>query len=893
MATCQWRNEGRDMGRITNLIKIAFKSLLKRNRGNILFVSCVFLMLLIPTVQFNITQSVMNQVEVSHKRVFGSFTDIYYDNSNVNNARIGLSDSEFSEILPGFHYEDFGVLYTVFQQELPGSKMLRLGYADNVAKALADITLVKGAFPHNSNEVALTESVSEALGGKALGDQIQIGDSTYTISGILLDFGYLWPQSETQKDSNVGTLNALVTEQEAARISQQTAQVSRQILIVRQLGVSNTTENDSNLLRNTNNSLENSSHFQVPNEFAILMMIAMQAAVFMILILNRNRLANRVYNYYKLGLCKSDVSFIIRFELIFLGFVGAILGVAVACAISSVLLTALPIEIGQTIPRYVNVEILSKLFLAALAGLLILIFFHSRLTLRFALQENASKVDRHSRKEQKTHLFPFVIKQNTRTLFALTILITLSFCLLSFGVFYSAYFTADIAQQPVGMLPKDYDLLFAARVLPAAPSNGDNAPFYFTDTYEKMGADSSFIARLASLPQVKQVKAYKEINKMSVLLSDSQIDDYIDAQDYVLDKKYSEISQTGISDMDFFREQYGYRDHDILVGAEILTYPAEVLSSLSGSVVEGTIDLKKIASGEEIVLRVPAYRIRTLENGGIMKYSVPYKQKDAYNSTTFHVGDSIHMSGILSDEAINGPVLESKASSFYRKDFTVKVGAIIRDTNGLFSSSGSFGKTFSILTLDEALPIYGLEANYSNVSVYSKQGYSAEEVSQSVSNLSNQVPNMVLTDYQKEVQTYKIYKFMINLYVASLLIVLVITTGIILSSQLLAKTQLNMRSFSLLRINGVSFGRIVRLLISQVLLVLTVGCSLGVPASLLLFRNMGTYANFEILNQITYYFPLINFVYVFIGVVIIAVFSLIPSIAYLIKHKDNVLYDVS
>jgi len=56
-----------------------------------------------------------------------------------------------------------------------------------------------------------------------------------------------------QINNNAGAINALVSEQEAGRILRQTSRMTRQILIVQQLGVSNPIENDSNLLRNTNN----------------------------------------------------------------------------------------------------------------------------------------------------------------------------------------------------------------------------------------------------------------------------------------------------------------------------------------------------------------------------------------------------------------------------------------------------------------------------------------------------------------------------------------------------------------------------------------------------------------------------------------------------------------
>ena len=723
----------------------------------------------------------------------------------------------------------------VYQQKISETRILRVGFADVTARTLADITILEGSFPENSNEIALTEGMANALDKKALGDQVEVADSKYTISGILMDYGHLWPQSEEQRNKNIGPLNAFITEQEANRIFQQTNQLSRQILIVRQLGVSNPTENDSHLLRNTNNTLENRKSFSVPNEFAILMMIALLISVLMILMLNRKRLTTRIRNYYNLGLCKSDINIIICFELIFLGIIGSILGIVFGCGISMFVLNSLQLYSDQPIPLYINWNIISILFLSAIISIALLTFIYSKYAIAASLRENAARVDRYSKKAQKVRLLRFEVKQNRRSMFALSCLVILSFCLLSFGVFYNRYFCSDVYEQPAGMLPKDYDFLFCTRPLPSVPNNGQEIPFYFTDTYEKIGGDHDFVEQLKLLPAVERVNAYKEINKMNVLITENQIDPYIDAHDFARDKQYSMRFQTNIEDMDYFREQFGYQDQEILVGAEILTYPADILKSLEDSVVEGKINLARIASGDEIVLRVPAYKIERLDSGMVLKSPVSGEQEGAYNSTTFQVGDEIHLSGILTDELINGPVVKSQADSFYRKDIIVKVGAIIRNTDGLLSSSGSFGKAFSILSLDEALPIYGLNATYSNVSVYTKPGYSTEEISQLINGLSNQVPNMIIEDFQKEVQTYKIYKLMIDIYVTSLSLALAIATLIIMASQLLARTRLNMKNNALLRINGVSLWRIVRLWLLQVSVVVSVGCLIGVPLSLLLF----------------------------------------------------------
>ena len=148
------------MRRIATLIQIAFKSLIKKNRGNKLFFVCTILLMFIPTVLYNTTQSVVKQVECSQKMVFGNFTDIYYDSTQTYNPTLDFSEDDFNTILPGFHYESFGVLFTTYKQELSNNKVLHLGYADNEALALAEATILEGTLPKNDYEIALTQNIA-------------------------------------------------------------------------------------------------------------------------------------------------------------------------------------------------------------------------------------------------------------------------------------------------------------------------------------------------------------------------------------------------------------------------------------------------------------------------------------------------------------------------------------------------------------------------------------------------------------------------------------------------------------------------------------------------------------------------------------------------------------
>ncbi len=881
------------MQRTKQLIRIAFKSLLKRNRGNMLFLICVMLLMFIPTLLYNITQGVMNQVEQSYKAVFGNFTDIYYDSAHIDNPSLDFSENDLMVLLPDFHYMRFGVFFTTYKQDLNDNKILYVGYADKEALSLAEVTILEGALPESNNEIALTQGMSALFDNKKLGEQVRIAGSTYTICGLVQDFGHLWPRGELQIECKISPVNAFVTLQEANRLLKQTGELTRQILIERQLGISNSIENNkSDFLRNVNSSLDKNTEFIVPNEFRVLIYITSIIIIYMVLSLNRRRLAERLKSYNLLGLIKPEIVFIMRFELIFLSTAGLLTGMILGCGATLLALKLLSSFIGQPIPFILNLFSITVLFIILFAGIYILILFFSRNMINEALREEQLQDKKYQQKAKRTRLLGFELRQGRSNLISLTLLIIFSFSLLSYGVFYGNYFSRNIFEAPTGTLPRDYDFQFITHPQPAPPLAKGETAFYFTDTFEKIGASNEFIDKIFSEPTVKSVKVYKEVNKMHVLLKENQMDDYIDAYDFNLDGNCNEYRNTGIVNFSFVRENYGYQNDDILVGSEILAYPPDVLKILEKSVVEGKIDLDKIIAGEEVILRVPAFTIKKMESGGIARIPLPYTQESAYNSTTFKVGDNIHLSGLLTDEYINGPVTEKQAGSYYRHDITIKIGAIIRDTNGLFHSSGSFGKPFSILTVDEVLSKMDIPATYSIVSIYTKDGYDSSELSRIIANYSYKVPYMILEDWQADIKTYKVFNLMVYIFVATLLSVLALTTLMVLMSHLFIKTRLSMKNYALLRINGLSFRRLIRLLVLQVGLIIITGCLIGIPVSLLIIQFFGIRARTEIFTELFYYFPMINLLYVFIGVLIISVISILPCILYLKKHKDNILFDI-
>lgn len=219
----------------------------------------------------------------------------------------------------------------------------------------------------------------------------------------------------------------------------------------------------------------------------------------------------------------------------------------------------------------------------------------------------------------------------------------------------------------------------------------------------------------------------------------------------------------------------------------------------------------------------------------------------------------------------------------------VKVGAIIRESYGLLPSSGFSLDTFSILTIDGAFEVLGIDAKYSNLAVYTSPDYSDEAAREMVLSLAPLVPDMKVMDLRDENQSLRIFNLLTRLFTASFLAAIILAALIILISQIAAHIHLNLNNYALLRINGLSLARLVR---SWLLQILTLSCLGSLAGASLALMLMGISRNIRppnILSQILWYFPVANFAWVFLIMVSIVALATVPGLLILFKRRREVL----
>ena len=287
-----------------------------------------------------------------------------------------------------------------------------------------------------------------------------------------------------------------------------------------------------------------------------------------------------------------------------------------------------------------------------------------------------------------------------------------------------------------------------------------------------------------------------------------------------------------------------------------------------------------MSSGEEIILRVPAYKKVTkmfgdIEANGILV--VDPESKDAINSTLLDVGDVIELTGILTDEAINGGVQEKDLDSFYRLDVKVKIGAIIRTADGMLPSLGNSGaNAYQILTTNEGFKNLGIPGEYSVVSIYTNTDVDQNSMRNLMYEYSINVPNMILEDWQLEVFTYKIYNALVKLFCCMLITLLIIVSFIFILNQFIMKMRMNMPIYYLYKINGLDRYQLNRIWMMQIGICYIIGSIIAVLLIGLTFLYLLNIEKNDLLKYMSNWH--IGIGYIITGLIVVIAFLICKNI---------------
>ena len=379
----------------------------------------------------------------------------------------------------------------------------------------------------------------------------------------------------------------------------------------------------------------------------------------------------------------------------------------------------------------------------------------------------------------------------------------------------------------------------------------------------------------ASLAANREIAAVSGVKKCSVNLLMDEYGDYFDTLSLRSTIRYKsppfpeksmtkrQIAERAISEVapeyEAFREKLGY-DRELFSASLCACEPAALESEYGGAVLEGRIDMKKLLSGEEILIAAPlavGYDVAWSGNG-LGETILPLDGgESALKNRSFtktgtlpiHAGDRITLSAAVSGLSFDDWQKQNAAAAesgkiflpddLRRIDREVTVGAIVSPDTRRFEAD------FSLLTTTAAFPLFGVDRNYVTLNI-------------DLAGECDAARNDEMTEYLaafaagKQVEIYSDFEYAqhakqrlrATLVTLSGIMTLLLAAGIgVMLNTLSAQLREDKRTIGTLRAVGADARTVGSVYFRQILAVFALGGGGGIAASALLFFGWRLYTD--------------------------------------------------
>lgn len=872
------------------VIRIVFRNLRTKNTGHLLYFICVMVILMLPVLLEGISQTILNDVEEKQEDVYGEFTDLYYQEEE-NAGSMLISNSETEQLLKGFQYEEYGVIYNTgqFYVSKEDGKAIRAGYADDTAVRLGHIRLKEGRFPTGEKEIALCVDAIEALGlEEKLDTEVLLWGNSFKIVGIMESYGALWPKGYDQSKSRFYPINAFLDIKSSEELFGQGQKVRRIILIVRTPYVSNQMSGNRNFYQNQNLK-QQGRIFTLPSVFVKITYVVSAVLLLSIYSVFVEKDRHRQQIYGLLGMVRLRRLEIAFCEYFILGLFGIAAGSAGSVLIYMLFLVIIRIKPDLDTLAYAAERLRDNcLFIFGIVTAVSLVI--TAMTLQAQYREGTNKKRKaqsrkaqirkvqsrkaQSRKVQSRKIPRWSILCGVRRTGAvfILVLISVSAAQIGVGVIYKNIFENQTFYRELdGNMPFDYDLELFAKGRPTSP--GDENTVYLENSYEKDGVPEELAREMEDEKTFDEVKKYKENNKVKIILDKGEMDEYLDIHDGIIDNTYFPTRGMGRA-----QELLGYGD-SLLADTKLMGYSEEELSGFADYVADGEIDISRLLAGEEVILIVPAFIPEILENGMRMKFSEP-DAKGAVNNSLIKAGDQIRLTALWTEREINGGVTEDELKKYFkRKDKTVTVGAIIPYNIGWFEKTVTIGEPYYLMTANEAFDKLGFPADYNRVRIYADDDYDYGLVTDRVNYYLEKLPFMTLEDRRTNMEAYKRLNRAVKMYTDLFMLLIIANAFVCIAADAFSRVRMNMRKISLFRINGMGVNRVIRIIWMESAITGLAGILLSIPLMLWLQEKIFGYELSYLTNFVSPW-AVVSAYMIFTFLIII---SFVPAAVYLKK----------
>ena len=791
-------------------VRYSFYGVVKSRRYRLLFAG-VILSILLPVLFLTVTESLFATTREKRLDIYGEFSDLYYTS---------LSGEETAELLETGAYPS-GLPWQGNRENTGGLYRLgEVGYGEEAALSGGRLQLEEGVFP-GEGQAAVTRYEAERQ-GLSLGGQVSTAAGTFTVSGILRDYGSLWCSNSSQTAEQRENPQILLCREDFAAWagSQPEAEVTVKYMALGAEVASGQYQADYNLVQNE--PILHSS-FQVPQVILWLTYLCAGILLLQLMRMGLPGIGEKMRVYRLIGVPARQIPGLFALDLFWLYLlalpVGAAGGVALAflfCAAGSWL--------GET-------EILFSLtpsYLLGAVGISLLLMFLAGLGPAFALSR-VSPLASDPGSTRRRRLFPVL---TGLFLVGVFLLYGSSRCYLRF------YQDQNLSLPVFGKLASDYDYeLLASRVssdtsymdengYSLSPSVMEEGDVMFLYNAAFNGATDQELEELAASSGVRRVAGYKENTEL--YMQADPADSYQTARNSLSGGALQpEVTE-------FFGMEGDWMD------TSLAGYSDEELLSFQPYVTEGEIDLEKLRSGEEVILVAPDLAIEELTfSDGLTGQQVIFLEPGGYTGAPgqyraagWQVGEAVTLTELASEhpELTGFADMEIIRKELERKDYTVRIGAIIRSRVGWFEDSWRPDPTFRFLTSNQAFDVLGMERTYDRVRVYGEAGADPVQMEETMLRFAAAHPDMSFDNRYSRMVEYRQYFWMLSILAGTLSVLAVFMGLVMLGSQLLLQVTENRKWYGLYQVAGVTRRR----LLFRTAVPVEAACALAWLASLFL-----------------------------------------------------------
>lgn len=827
------------------MIKVAWKDVFHSRNFSLILISIAF-SIFIPIVMLSVSTSFMYAAETESERVFGSFDNVLY------------LANEFPEIEM---LDDYGSLIgtiDIYHSEFDSENRI-LGYMSEDAIKLANLDLLSGTWPKTENEVVICNSlVYKIKPGLDVGDVVSVAGHNYIISGIVNDYYSVW----NKPDDCSGILfpNIIITKNDSENVVKT---LQQHLLIKNSLPFpSEMYRNNMTLIANTNR-IENdmSGKYRVPS-FAILLTTCcstmLNIYIFEYYVENEKK---KLAIFRCMGLTKKEsIKYYVLKIVIYLVLsipCGLIMGYVASIAIISLFGALLHSNYVFVFSgKYIVFSILICLMAV---GISLFVASHKLRKLSPVeqltgcnLSSSSSKSCGKKKESLKcgiTRLSCIEIKTHFKKSIIILLMISFSISLFITTSLYLNIYSSRTKDVP-GRMPLTFDYEFLSNPYSSNTSyvdtNGELVNINNTPTENSVAFilphgsvfPPELLTELKENTQIDMVKSYLEVNDLYMLNSpDEQNNPYLSG--YPLDKPIPEA----------IRLFYGIQNETRKI--QYCGYSEEELLQMDPYVIAGDIDIDKIRSGEEVILVVPMYELEFLEGGYTRQKFLTSDsftgESNQFKDDFFSVGDEIEfLQFVPTNVNITGYINQDQMEEYLEcKQYSVRIGAIICNRIGWFDVMSQMPTAYTLMGLNDSISNLGLSPTTDRVQVFLKNTTSYLDFEPIIQYYHSKVEGFNFKNNAAEMTNFKKFQTIISVLFGTLTAVTaLIVVAIIFIEEWIAFHQ-NKRYYALLRINGLTNGGLLKLLLIRSCIIAITGIIGSVIMSSVVMRLLfGTFSEF-------------------------------------------------